>query len=77
MKKSSQFLKKNQLITIEFIGIVSKKLKKKKITGVCTKIKNSKTAKTITIKVIILREPVSFTFILNSPLILKIERYFS
>lgn len=67
-------IKKNDLISIEFINILSDKLpiKKKKITGLCIKYKKSYTNPTINLKLLVLNEYINFIFSLKSPLILKI-----
>lgn len=69
-------IKKGDPLEIKYIHIISEKtpIKIRKIFGLCTNIKKSKTNPVLTLKIILLNEIITLSFCINSPLILKINK---
>lgn len=77
MNHQSNFysIKKGDLISITFLNISNDiNFKQKTIVGTCLKLKKNKQMPTISLSVSILTEKILVTFLLNSPLILKIKK---
>jgi hypothetical protein len=68
-------IKKGDLISITFLNISNDiNLKQKTIIGTCLQLKKNKQMPTITLTITILNEKLLITFLLKSPLILKIKK---
>ena len=75
MKKNKLKIKKGDLITIYFLNIIGDSIIKPKIIkGHCLQIKKNKKMPTITLNINILKEAFIITFLLKSPLILKLNK---
>ena len=67
-------LKKGDLISITYLSLHLKNIRKKLFTGFCTKIKNKELNTTLTLKLRKKKTIVIKKFIINSPLIIQIVK---
>ena len=75
MKKNKLKIKKGDFVTIYFLNLIGESIiKPKKINGYCLQIKKNKKMPTITLKIKIIKEAFIITFLLKSPLILKLNK---